>query len=133
MITKKEILRLAKERGACEEGIKWYSRMPKKALLTWEALEKGYFGWVAHNIPEAIPYLQTLPEELKERALNDEEYYNRVDMVRIEYRLDVLKDDPDWKVRMEVAFQGYALEQLKDDPDWRVKYTARAKLKEMQQ
>ena len=115
MITKEEILRLAYERGACKDGLEWYSKIPKKALLTWDALTEGYFGWVALNIPEAIPYLRTLPEELKERALNADEFYIRTSMAIIGYRLEVLKDDPVELVRLRVAKQGYALEQLKDD------------------
>ena len=133
MITKKEILRLAAERNACKEGLEWYSKRPKSALLTWEAIKDEYFWWVAFYIPEAIPYLQTLPEEIKESVLRADSYSTRLNMVYIGYRLDVLKDDSDWLVRHEVAKQGYALEQLKDDPDEWVRDTARAKLKEMQQ
>ena len=122
MITQEEILRLAKERGACEEGIEWYSNKHPEALLTWEAIERCVFGWVAANIPEAHGYLKTLPEELKEKALVSRERYIRKTMVRIGHRLDVLKDDYDLYVRMAVAKQGYALEQLKDDPDWCVRH-----------
>ena len=133
MITQKEILRLARERDACEQGLAWYSQRPKSALLTWEALEKGYFLWVAENVPEAIPYLQTLPEELKEKSLRSPKYFIRLSMACIGYRLDVLKDDPYHEVRREVSKHGYALEQLKDDPHEYVRKAARDTLKEMKQ
>ena len=122
MITQKEILRLARERDACEQGLAWYEERPKSALLTWDAIENKYFMWVARNIPEAIPYLQTLPEELKDKSLISQEVYVRESMAIIRYRLKVLKDDPCRIVRCEVAQQGYALEQLKDDPCWLVRH-----------
>ena len=132
MITKKEIIRLAQERGACEGGIEWYSKRPKRALLTWEAIMLGYFEWVGRYIPEALPYLKTLPEHIKERALICPCYYAMLSMALIGYRLDVLKDDIHPWVRQIIAERGYALEQLKDDPDELVRGVARDKLTEMQ-
>ena len=115
MITKQEILKLARERGACEKGLVWYEDKPQEALLTWEAIRRGFYGWVAQEIPEAIPYLQRLPERIKKKSLESGHKYIRVGMAYIGYRLDVLKDDPELEVRSVVASKGYALEQLKDD------------------
>ena len=118
MITKEEILRLAYERGACKDGLEWYEERSREDILTWEAITEGYFGWVAKNIPEAIPYLQTMSEELKEKSLNSKRFDFKLSMALIGYKLEVLKDDPDWYIRREVAKQGYALEQFKDDFAW---------------
>ena len=117
MITQEKILRLAYERDACEEGLEWYEERSREDILTWDAIENGYFLWVAENIPEAIPYLRTLPEDLKERALKADYFYIRRSMAFIGYKLEVLKDDPNCNVRIAVAWQGYALDQFKDDPD----------------
>lgn len=60
-------------------------------------------------------------DEHLEKMLTSKDRSERAICAEHGYRLDILVNDPSWRVRSAVARQGHSLDKLAHDPEWRVR------------
>ena len=105
-MTKEELIKIAKEKDACEEGLLWMKDHEIEDLKSREAVHLGYWIWVWRSVPEC-------------------RYQIRHDKAV----LDEFIKDGDWRVREAVAEQGYGLYKLINDRDCDVRNAAIVSIK----
>jgi len=129
-MTKEELIKIAKEKEACESGLRWMEDHEIEDLKSREAVYLGYWYWVWKNVPECRDQIRH-DKLVLDKLINDENYSVRQAVAEQGYGLDKLINDEDYSVRQAVAEQGYGLDKLIDDGIWAVREAAEIKLKEM--
>jgi len=131
-MTKEELIKIAKEKEACEKGLEWMEDHEIEDLKSKDAIEKEYWIWVWRNAPECRDQIRHDKPVLDE-LVNDKNSYVRAAVARQGYGLDKLVNDKNSYVRVTLAEQGYGLGKLVNDEDGWVREVAEIKLKEMKE
>ena len=153
-MTKEELIKIAKEKEACKNGLEWMEDHEIEDLKSRNAVYLGYWYWAWKNAPECRDQIRhdklVLDKLINDgdcdvriavakqgyglnKLINDEHYFVRRAVAEQGYGLNKLIKDEDWLVRRAVAEQGYGLNKLINDEDVDVREAAEIKLKDIKQ
>jgi len=129
-MTKEELIKIAKEKEACKNGLEWMEDHEIEDLKSRNAVYLGYWYWAWKNAPECRDQIRH-DKLVLDKLINDGDCDVRIAVAKQGYGLNKLINDENWIVREAVAEQGYGLDKLIDDPDSEVRAVVMKKLSEV--